>query len=81
MARDLEPPADDEGFAEIRIEPFVREHRAQDDARPGLLLPLEALEALNGARVADVMTSAPPRAPPRRSGCRSSRSASAGQPG
>src|SRR5690606_33460370 len=38
MARQLEPPAEDEGFASIEIVPFAREHEGRE---PAVAIPIE----------------------------------------
>lgn len=58
MTRDLEPPSEDEGFAEIAITTFVREHRPATQLRPAVMLPLDALEEREAA-VAELLSSAP----------------------
>jgi aryl-alcohol dehydrogenase-like predicted oxidoreductase len=51
MTRELEPPADDEGFAAIEIVPFVREHGTAP-GRPGAAISLDAPEETIAAAVA-----------------------------
>ena len=51
MTRELEPPAEDEGFAAIEIVPFVREHAAPP-GRPGAAISLDAPEESIAAAVA-----------------------------
>lgn len=55
MARELEPPAADEGFAAIETVPFVREERAR--LRPGVAIPFEVLGR------SDLLASLPPSTP------------------
>lgn len=50
MARDLEPPTDDEGFLSIERIPFVRRPR---DGRPGLVVSASAPIEAVGAALAD----------------------------
>jgi len=51
MTRELEPPADDEGFAAIDVVPFVREHAAHP-GRPGAAISLDASDEAIAAAVA-----------------------------
>ena len=48
MTRDLEPPADDEGFAAIEIVTFVRAHGSTGD-RASIAIALDGLKALMGS--------------------------------
>lgn len=55
MARELEPPAEDEGFAAIETIPFVREEPA--GRPPGVAIPFEALHRT------ELLDSLPPETP------------------
>jgi aryl-alcohol dehydrogenase-like predicted oxidoreductase len=59
MSRDLERPAADEGFSDIEVVPFVREHA------PGCAGVFVALDAVgeDGAKLASSLVGAPPSAP------------------
>jgi hypothetical protein len=63
MIRDLEPPTLDEGFSDIEVVPFVREHAA--GGHPAVAMSVDALEAAGAAEVemnrllADVPRAAP----------------------
>jgi aryl-alcohol dehydrogenase-like predicted oxidoreductase len=48
MQRELEPPAEDEGFASIEVVPFVR--RPSVGERRGLIVALDALDGVDPAR-------------------------------
>ena len=46
MSRDLEPPTSDEGFADVEVVPFVRDHPT--GGKPGIAIAIDALERTSG---------------------------------
>ena len=66
MTRDLEPPAADEGFAEIDVVSFVRD--PAPDGQPGFAIAIDALDGpgtdgRSGSELARLFDDVPPHAP------------------